>query len=118
LATEWILNEDEAVICPDNDKFLQRWVLAVIYYSTGGDEWIQCSANPDANVTCGSLEPHLGESAFLSSGSECEWAGITCVDGCVTEIEFEENNLNGIIPTVRIDFELFAPDACWLQHLL
>ena len=110
LATDWILNQDAAVICPDNDKFLQRWVLAVIYYSTGGDEWIQCSANPAAVDACGTVVPHLGATRFLSSGTECDWAGISCIQGCVTEIEFEENNLVGVIPT---EIGLLSDLAVW-----
>eukprot|EP00977_Amphora_coffeiformis_P011314 scaffold2720_cov173-Amphora_coffeaeformis.AAC.21 len=110
LATDWILNQDEAVICPDDPKFLQRWVLAVIYYSTGGDEWVQCSANPLATDDCGNIVPNLGATRFLSGGSECDWAGISCIDDCVTEIEFEENNLNGIIPT---EIGLLSDLAVW-----
>ena len=110
LATDWILNQDGAVTCPDDPKFLQRWVLAVMYYSTGGDEWIQCSANPLATDDCGSALPNVGATRFLSSGSECEWAGISCIDDCVTEIEFEENNLNGIIPT---EIGLLSDLAVW-----
>ena len=110
LATEWILNQDEAVICPDDPKFLQRWVLAVIYFSTGGDEWVQCSANPVATDDCGNVLPLLGAARFLSGGSECEWAGISCIDECVTEIEFEENNLRGIIPT---EIGLLSDLAVW-----
>lgn len=110
LATDWILNQDEAVICPDDPKFLQRWVLAVIYFSTGGDQWILCSANPDATDDCGNILPFLGATRFLSGGSECEWAGISCIDGCVTEIEFEENNLVGTIPT---EIGLLTDLAVW-----
>ena len=38
---------------------------------------------------------NLPESRFLSADSECQWAGISCINECVTEIEFEENNLVG-----------------------
>lgn len=110
LATEWILNQDEAVICPDDPKFLQRWVLAVIYFSTNGDQWVQCSANPAATDDCGNVLPFLGGTRFLSAGTECDWAGISCIDGCVTEIEFEENNLVGTIPT---EIGLLSDLAVW-----
>ena len=109
-ATDWILQNDEAVICPDDPKFLQRWVLAVIYFSTNGDEWIQCSANPAATDACGTIVPHLGATRFLSGGTECSWAGISCLQGCVTEIEFEENNLVGTIPT---EIGLLSDLAVW-----
>jgi len=97
LATEWILNEDDAGICPDDPKIIQRWALAVMYFSTGGNNWTECFAG-DENCTNSLI--YRGEDAFLSPSDECEWAGIACdVEGCVTEIEFEDNNFVGTIPT-------------------
>jgi len=76
--------------CPD-EKIVQRWVMAVFYYSTSGDSWFKCSVT--GSDPCGS-------GRFLSDSSECEWAGITCNNqDCVTEIEFEKNGLVGTIPT-------------------
>jgi hypothetical protein len=102
LATTWLLEEDgEFRVCPQDDvcSFEQRWVLAVIYFSTGGPAWFQCSANPAADDDCGAEEPFVGDTRFLSDTSECNWAGISCVQGCVTEIEFEKNNLIGTLAT-------------------
>jgi len=83
LATDWIINQD-VTTCPDEDtKILQRWSLAVMYFATGGDEWFACSAGDD---NCGNSFSR--KVAFLNPESECEWAGISCIDGCVTEIEF------------------------------
>jgi hypothetical protein len=49
---------------------------------------------------CGFEDPFVGDSRFLSADNECSWAGIACdPDMCVTEIEFELNNLVGTIPT-------------------
>lgn len=86
-ATTWFIEQDEYDICPDDDgcTFLQRWVLAVIYYSTGGDSWFQC-AQTDGD--CGTEAPFENDTNFLSSVDECTWAGISCISGCVTEIEF------------------------------
>jgi hypothetical protein len=88
LATTWIIAEDEFQACPDYPKLVQRWTLAVMYYSTGGEKWFQCSANPAATDLCGIQSPFEDEARFLSKGSECDWAGITCIDTCVTEVEF------------------------------
>lgn len=101
LATTWLIEEDLRHVCPDTDScgLIQRWTLAVIYFSTNGDGWFQCSSNPAATDLCGAEEPFVGETRFLSEEHECEWAGISCIDLCVTEIEFEENNLVGTIPT-------------------
>ncbi|KAL3915125.1 MAG: hypothetical protein SGILL_005793 [Bacillariaceae sp.] len=96
-ATNWILNLDEEQICPDDPKIIQRWALAVMYFSTEGDNWTQCSAGAPF---CGVIPPFVGRSAFLSEVNECDWAGIRCnIEGCVTAIEFEDNQLGGTIPT-------------------
>lgn len=89
-ATEWLLGEDPRKLCPDDGiKILQRWVLAVIYFSTGGDNWLQCSNSLGALDDCGVEEPFEAKQRFLSAFHECEWAGIECNDLlCVTEIEF------------------------------
>jgi len=88
-ATIWIIEQDEFNSCPQDLKLIQRWALAVIYFSTNGDDWFECSANPTATDDCGSKRPFINKERFLSSGTECDWAGISCnVDGCVTEIEF------------------------------
>jgi hypothetical protein len=88
LATTWIIEQDAFQVCPDYVKLVQRWTLAVMYYSTNGNEWFQCSANTSATDLCGIQSPFEGKKRFLSNGSECEWAGISCVDGCVTEVEY------------------------------
>jgi hypothetical protein len=88
LATTWIIEQDAFQACPDYIKLVQRWTLAVMYYATNGDEWFQCSANTSATDLCGIQSPFEGDDRFLSSGSECDWAGISCIDGCVTQVEY------------------------------
>ncbi|CAB9508505.1 receptor-like protein kinase [Seminavis robusta] len=93
-ATEWLLNGDALKICPDDPKIVQRWVLAVMYFSTNGNDWDQCSDNLLADDDCGNEEPFLGKQRFLSGFNECEWAGVFCNEElCVTEIEFELQQL-------------------------
>jgi len=102
LATFWILDQDEFQACPDDPKLVQRWALAVMYYSTEGDFWDECF---DGDVNCGIVDetrPEFdGADPFLAPVNECTWAGITCNSTtlCVTRIEFELNNLAGTIPT-------------------
>ena len=51
MALDWITNEDEAELCPDNNNLIQRYIMAVFYYSTDGDRWAECSAgSPSARV--------------------------------------------------------------------
>jgi hypothetical protein len=97
LATDWIIAGDPRRVCPDEPKLVQRWALAVMYFSTGGDDWTECFAG---DLDCTTSLTFLGEDPFLSASNECQWAGIACdFDACVTEIEFEDNNLAGTIPT-------------------
>ena len=92
-ALDWILNHDGLRLCPGDPKITQRWVLAVMYYSTDGDNWAVCYEN----------DP-LCPDSFLNPSNECDWFGITCVtspngDECVERIIFEANELSGTIPT-------------------
>jgi hypothetical protein len=67
-AYQWILNDDPLQIDPCTYPSIeQRYALATFYYSTGGDNWIV-------------------DTAWLSVAGECDWFGITCVDGKVTSI--------------------------------
>lgn len=96
-ATNWLVNQDFGQYCPD-PKIVQRWALALVYFSTNLDDWVQCS--PTGSDFCGLESPFEGKKRFLSESSECEWAGITCnEEDCVTKIVFENNGLNGTIPT-------------------
>lgn len=36
-ALQWLIDEDQFTVCPDDPKALQRYILAVTYYSTNGD---------------------------------------------------------------------------------
>lgn len=87
--------EDEAYVCPEDDGIIQRYTVALFYFSTGGDTWTRCGADESLS-TC---DEESGEVRFLSGAHECEWYGISC-DGFkyVTKIAFEKNNLNGRLP--------------------
>jgi hypothetical protein len=69
MAFDWLVEEDTLRLCPDDANLLQRYVLALLYFSTGGDNWIKCRR--DGVTLC------QGEN-FLSNAHECEWGGITC----------------------------------------
>ena len=92
-AFDWIVSEDAYYACPSDERcsLIQRYILAVVYFSSGGNNWFQCSADTTSGDDCGNEFPFVGDTRFLDSASECEWAGITCSNnGCVTEIEFGE----------------------------
>jgi hypothetical protein len=90
-AFEWLVNEDSAYLCPQAPNLVQRYVLAVLYFSTRGNRWFQCSAPSDledpesvaqANDACtivatpGNREEN--SSAWLADVSECNWGGVAC----------------------------------------
>jgi len=66
--------------CGEDPYDIQRYVAAVFYYSTGGDNW--------------------GNSGnYLSSEDECNWDGILCNDDdLITSIIHNQNNLVGTLP--------------------
>ena len=92
-ATDWILNEDRFQLCPGDEKIIQRWVMAIFYHSTAGQDW---------NVTGAPIT----STPFLGSDNECNWLGLNCTrlitdenEGCVKSIRFEKRELAGTIPT-------------------
>jgi len=121
-AFNWIVDEDSAQLCPDDDNLIQRYTLAVFYYSTNGDDWKECNAPSDfdsqasiaaANSACTSTTVNAttifpndvrGTNAWLTSESECTWGGVSCYssgtnEGRVNVIEFENNDLSGVLPS-------------------
>jgi hypothetical protein len=101
-AAAWLIGQDELLVCPDDEKLIQRFALAVIYFATNGDNWFQCSANPLATDACGMEDPFkTGASRFLSGENECQWAGISCDSQlCVDEIEFGTLPFHSIQPLI------------------
>jgi hypothetical protein len=109
-AYDWIINEDPMHVCPSTDcQIIQRFALATLYFSTVGEEWTNCNADPAA-TTCPENQPTAtrinqdwGCDAFstrwLADSHECDWCGNRCnADMCMTEIQIEINNLAGKLP--------------------
>ena len=105
MALDWLINKDAMYSCPEDENLVQRYVVAVFYYSSIGDEWLQCSApdeleNPDsiekANANC-NIEDESpdggGTDAWLTPVSECQWAGLACqrsIGNVLVRIDFGE----------------------------
>ena len=66
----------------DRTLNLQRYILALLYVSTGGDEWVN-------------------NEKWMSSVSECEWHGLSCdtFEGMIDGIDLSNNNLKGSLPS-------------------
>ena len=127
-ALDWITNEDAIVpiMCPNQENLgcsrggtinpmIQRYVMAVFYFSTNGDtSWEQCSA-PDnvdsdasvaeANANCervvtpfGVANDRVGDTstdAWLGPSNECQWGGMACwgldtpnLNLCIDQLDF------------------------------
>ena len=92
LARLWMDQQDDLELCPDEENkeaFLQRYALAVLYFSLGGSGWDVCGAS---SATC------AGAARWLDPVSECEWFGVTCENGSVVKIVLKENGLEGELP--------------------
>jgi hypothetical protein len=107
MAFHWITNIDPLQLTPDiAPNFLQRFVVAYLYYVTSKErEWEYCAPPPSSNITdidnveitcrtpfnclrttdCSYKKDQI---PWLSNYAECDWAGITCDDnGNILEIE-------------------------------
>lgn len=81
-AFDWIVNTDSLFLCPnDIDAVIQRYSTAVFYLSIG------------AATTA----------TDLPDTPECEWAGIICESGTISQLNFEEE-LGGTIPEEIVQF--------------
>eukprot|EP00587_Corethron_hystrix_P004909 CAMPEP_0113297048 /NCGR_PEP_ID=MMETSP0010_2-20120614/74_1 /TAXON_ID=216773 ORGANISM="Corethron hystrix, Strain 308" /NCGR_SAMPLE_ID=MMETSP0010_2 /ASSEMBLY_ACC=CAM_ASM_000155 /LENGTH=414 /DNA_ID=CAMNT_0000149875 /DNA_START=17 /DNA_END=1262 /DNA_ORIENTATION=- /assembly_acc=CAM_ASM_000155 len=85
LAFDYVLELSEEDCPPDDPMDLQRYVMALYYYSTNGDNWDDKGNYLDQNL------------------DECDWLGLTCdvtIDGerKITQITHDENNLTGTLP--------------------
>eukprot|EP01082_Thalassiosira_pseudonana_P000083 g127.t1 g127 contig1:303470-306620(-) len=125
LALDWITNHDSMTVCPQDDSChaIQRYVLAVFYFSTEGWQWSSCKAPRNymcedeiaaADANCDrTVTPHFASdrvgifqtSAWLTPIHECHWGGVACrgedepeLAYCLDQIDIENNNLRGVIP--------------------
>lgn len=63
-------------------QIIQRYILSVLYFSTGGDSyWKDCNRGA-ASCIVG------GKESYLSDSSECDWVGSTCKEGNIIRISF------------------------------
>jgi hypothetical protein len=69
LALKWLVEDDLRHMCPGDENIPQRYILALLYFSTNGDDWMKCRRDD--------MAPCVGKN-FLSVYHECEWGGITC----------------------------------------
>lgn len=69
MAGSWIADEDQHQVCPGDPNFTQRYVLALLYFSASGDNWMRCTRTPTRKCSA---------KRFLSDFNECDWGGVSC----------------------------------------
>jgi hypothetical protein len=103
-ATQWMIDEDPMKLEPADTNFLQRYMMAFIWFHTtdnGQSEWRSCNPPKDGedntcvfevrNVMTNNTEyysPQNNKVRWLSGESECTWVGVQC-EGGPTVLGFE-----------------------------
>ena len=94
-ALHWLDKEDDLIVCSDGTgAVVQRYVLAMFYFSLNGFEWTNCrAASSEVSGSCIDGKP------WLDASHECEWFGIECdTNMTVTKLTLKANNLVGVLP--------------------
>lgn len=97
LAYTWML-KDPSYWSYSNSTILQRWILAVFYYSTNGDDWTT------ENFP---IDHQLGKAPWMNYSDECYWessnqgqdGNICNSEGKLFALHVRSVGLNGTIPT-------------------
>jgi len=88
-AISWIAKEK--YVEPTGPFTVQRYILALLYFSTNGDSWTKCGA---MSPTCSD-----NRAPFLSKGDECSWHGVYCNDkGFIIGLELDRVGMDGTLP--------------------
>jgi len=122
----WLLEEDQYKVCPNDKecprKVLNRWLMALLYYSTEGEGWTNCGAEGDGSSCDTNGIGNVGDANYvppcldgssrrwLSGFDECDWCGVSCdnfndlpplnTTGCdTTDLQLENINQSGVLPT-------------------
>ena len=122
LALDWILDHDPMNLTGDAPNLVQRYLLALLFFSGDGEgRWKFCRPSDDVeDVHCeAQVYDEVGAeyvdnfSRFLSADHECNWYGVKChgEDNVVREIEIGEGDISG--------FSLLAfPNRCVVATIL
>lgn len=101
-ALRWLLREDERHLQPDDPTLTQRYIMAVLYFSTDGDNWSKCFADATPEECGWWGYSNRDYQPFLSQASECFWgmweSNACNRDGLITSIRIPGNNLLGNLP--------------------
>ena len=98
-SAHWIAYEDKRELQATDSQLVQRYVLALLYISTNGNEWTNCSRN-ESSAICTYIcyqdsEPKTcNASRYLSDAHECQWMGSYCLreEGEIRELFLCKSN--------------------------
>ena len=112
LATEWIINQDPLQLCPTDPNLVERYVMAVFYYSTLGNRWYECSSqdsSEDCTIEVSPLSSTStnatttmvisGSDPWLSEASVCTWGGLACDSTTSKIVQIEMGKLVIYLPS-------------------
>lgn len=93
----WLVKDDLAMVCPQNIlDVIQRYVLAVSYFSLGGNHWDKCNAASSMTVA-----PCVRGERYLSGANVCNWFSVTCVTNGVNVVGVDLGR-SGVVPSFGI----------------
>jgi hypothetical protein len=85
LAADWVADLDPVMLPIEDPKLVQRYILAVFYFSMNGDKWESCGRT---SPICGG---DANSTTWLSRFNECTWLGNRCnSDANVDQIYFSK----------------------------
>ncbi|KAL3919541.1 MAG: hypothetical protein SGILL_003704 [Bacillariaceae sp.] len=97
-AVQWLANVDKQKLRASDPYLMQRYVLAVVFYSTAGTE--------DHVAPVGNWKD---QTAWMTSAGFCSWHGVECAldpqgpvfdgNGVVTSLDLNHNGLAGFLPS-------------------
>ena len=84
-AFDWLVNVDSVQVCPDDEEdVLQRYTMSLLYFSTNGDSWFNCTSSEASAIDPTPCETEAER--FLSGADVCFWLGVTCSMGTIFDI--------------------------------
>jgi hypothetical protein len=90
-AFHWLANQDQMKLRPTDDDLLQRYVLAVFFFSASG----QINEDGSAKVEW------TKHDAWMSGQGICSWYGVACEsgkEGMVLGLNMTSNGIRGTLP--------------------
>mmetsp|Transcript_15051 Transcript_15051/g.22172 ORF Transcript_15051/g.22172 Transcript_15051/m.22172 type:complete len:620 (-) Transcript_15051:339-2198(-) len=121
-AANWILEIDGLALSLRGEnkvpakRLVQRYVMAVIYFSFRGEKWVLPEVDTALAVSNNSNENHA---PWLSDVHECNWDTVFCYLGVnvVADITLSSTNLNGVIPMEISRLEYLKTLDLWQNEI-